>query len=78
MNHPGAQVPVPSPDSGRPRADREELRRVEAELRGVERALTGLDDGTYGTCDRCRVRLPDDVLAVDPLARRCPDHRSSD
>ncbi|CAN5149898.1 hypothetical protein BH24ACT1_BH24ACT1_06670 [soil metagenome] len=51
------------------------LDRIEAELSGVERALTRLDDATYGTCEQCQIRLDDDVLAADPLAVRCPDHR---
>lgn len=51
------------------------LDRIEAELTGVERALTRLDDATYGICEQCGARLDDELLAVDPLAVRCPDHR---
>ena len=71
-----APVTATSADAERGTAIREALARIEAELTGVEQALTRLDDGTYGTCERCRARLPDDVLAVDPLARRCADHCS--
>jgi RNA polymerase-binding transcription factor DksA len=77
MNGPGVQIPAPSPGADRRTVGRDALVRVEAELTGVEQALTHLDDGTYGTCEQCRARLHDDDLAIDPLARRCPDHRSS-
>lgn len=74
MEGPGALVAAtPSDTEGLPVA-RETLDQVEAELASVEQALTRLDDGTYGICERCRARLHDDVLAGDPLARRCPDH----
>ena len=51
-----------------------ELDRAEAALVGVEAALARLDDGTYGTCEVCRTRLDDALLAADPLARHCPGH----
>lgn len=48
---------------------------VTAELLAVETALERLDAGTYGTCESCGAPLDDEVLAVDPLAAACPDHR---
>lgn len=45
-----------------------------ADLDAVDAALRRLDDGTYATCEVCTVALADEVLAADPVARRCPSH----
>lgn len=55
-----------------PAADLDELGALEADLDAVEVALRRLDDGSYGTCERCGAPLP--ALDEDPLARRCRDH----
>jgi RNA polymerase-binding transcription factor DksA len=47
---------------------------IERELDDVEQALARLEEGTYGTCEVCSAPLPDDVLADEPAARRCPEH----
>jgi RNA polymerase-binding transcription factor DksA len=57
---------VASPDADR------RLREVEADLERIEQALRRLDDGTYGACNLCGARLPQDVLDADPLTERCP------
>jgi RNA polymerase-binding transcription factor DksA len=74
MEGQAAAVPTRSTDGERPCVTRADLDRVEAELVGVEQALSRLDDATYGTCQRCGVRLDDELLAAEPLALRCPDH----
>ncbi|MCB1016423.1 MAG: hypothetical protein KDB10_15135 [Acidimicrobiales bacterium] len=51
-----------------------DLDAVAADLDGVDAALRRLDDGTYGTCEVCTVALDDEVLAADPVARRCAAH----
>lgn len=70
-----AQVPATPSDPGHRTVTRADLDRVEAELIGVDQALTRLDDATFGTCEVCRARLNDELLAAEPLARRCADHR---
>ena len=47
-----------------------DLDRVERDLEGVETALARLDAGTYWTDEITGAPLDDDVLAVDPVARR--------
>ena len=37
-------------------------------------ALGRLEQGTYGTCERCGARLGDELLGSDPLAARCGEH----
>lgn len=51
------------------------LDRVEAELADVDLALERLDGGTYGRCDACGDRIPDERLATAPAARFCPAHQ---
>jgi RNA polymerase-binding transcription factor DksA len=75
MESPRAQVPLTFSDSEHHTVTRGDLDRVEAELAGVERALTRLDDATFGTCEHCQVRLDEELLAAEPLAPRCLDHR---
>ena len=45
---------------------------VERDLAGVEAALARLDAGTYWTDEVTGARLPDELLAADPTARRAP------
>lgn len=40
-------------------------------LRDVEHALARLDEGSYGTCERCGRQIPDDRLAARPWAVTC-------
>ena len=47
------------------------LEQVQGELADVEHALRRLDDGTYGTCEACGKRIPDDRLEAMPAARFC-------
>lgn len=53
------------------------LERVEAELADVERALQRLDEGTYGTCQACGDRIPDERLEAVPAARFCVAHQAA-
>ena len=41
------------------------------QLEELDRALVKLDEGTYGTCDRCGERIPDGRLEVHPTAVLC-------
>lgn len=49
-----------------------DLGAIERDLDGVERALERLDDGSYWVDEVTGEALPDDVLAVNPVARRHP------
>jgi DnaK suppressor protein len=42
-----------------------------AHLAEIDLALERLDDGTYGTCERCGDPIPAGRLEARPTARRC-------
>lgn len=49
------------------------IRQAEDRVRGVDHALSRLDDGTFGTCERCNAAIAADRLAVRPTAATCID-----
>ncbi|EYR65183.1 hypothetical protein N866_05895 [Actinotalea ferrariae CF5-4] len=46
-------------------------RQAAAELAEVDAAEARLDDGTYGTCERCGAPIPAARLEARPTARTC-------
>jgi DnaK suppressor protein len=48
-------------------------RELQAILGDVERALRKLDEGTYGTCDRCGAAIPQARLEARPWSALCVD-----
>jgi len=48
-------------------------RALRANLRDVERAQARVDDGTYGTCERCGNGVGDERLDAMPWALLCID-----
>jgi DnaK suppressor protein len=48
-------------------------RALRATLRDVERARTKVEDGTYGTCERCGNAVGDERLDAMPWALLCID-----
>lgn len=52
-------------------------RELQAMLGDVERALAKLEDGTYGYCDRCGTRIPDERLEARPWSVLCIDCASA-
>ncbi len=44
-----------------------------AKLADVERALAKIDEGTYGTCDRCGNEIPEGRLEARPWSVLCVD-----
>ncbi|MGZ4464113.1 MAG: TraR/DksA family transcriptional regulator [Nocardioides sp.] len=46
-------------------------RQVAHHLADVEAALSRLDDGTYGTCERCGGPIGEGRLEARPVARTC-------
>jgi DnaK suppressor protein len=44
---------------------------VEAELADVERAFRRVEDGTFGTCEACGRKIPDQRLEAIPATRFC-------
>jgi RNA polymerase-binding transcription factor DksA len=46
---------------------------LEASLADVEWAMKRLDDGTYGTCETCKRRIPKARLEAMPATRYCID-----
>ena len=51
---------------------------LEARLKNVIEALKRIDEGTYGTCVVCGEKIEEDRLSVNPSARTCKAHLSSD
>lgn len=51
-------------------SDGPDLDRIERDLADVETALARLEDGSYWTCEVTGERIPDSVLAANPVARR--------
>jgi RNA polymerase-binding transcription factor DksA len=58
------------PGTTRTPAPEVDLDAIERDLAGVERALERLSDGTYWIDEVTSQPIPDDVLAIDPTARR--------
>jgi RNA polymerase-binding transcription factor len=48
-----------------------QIERDVAELRAIDAALARLDDGSYGTCTRCRGEIGEARLRANPAAERC-------
>jgi DnaK suppressor protein len=48
-------------------------RHLQAMLQDVDRALRKLDEGTYGTCDRCGRLIPQARLEARPWSVLCVD-----
>lgn len=46
---------------------------LEASLADVEWAMKRLEDGTYGTCETCRRKIPKARLEAMPATRYCID-----
>jgi RNA polymerase-binding transcription factor DksA len=46
-------------------------RQAEAHLVELDAALARVEDGTYGTCERCGSPVPDERLQARPTARAC-------
>lgn len=44
---------------------------VEAELADVDRAMQHVDDGSYGLCEACGRKIPEERLKAIPAARFC-------
>ncbi len=44
---------------------------LDAKLRDVERAIAKIDEGSYGTCDRCGEAIAPERLEAIPWAVRC-------
>ena len=54
--------------------DLHQLDAIEAELTDVEHALRRLDEGTYGTCERCGAPIEAARLEALPATRICGKH----
>jgi RNA polymerase-binding transcription factor DksA len=46
---------------------------LEASLADVEWAMKRLEDGTYGTCETCKRKIPKARLEAMPATRYCID-----
>ena len=49
---------------------------VSAELADVDRALRRVDDGTYGVCEACGRKIPQQRLQTIPSARFCVEDQA--
>ena len=48
---------------------------TEAHLKDIDSALRRLDEGKYGKCEVCGVKIPDGRLEAKPEAAYCVDHQ---
>jgi DnaK suppressor protein len=46
-------------------------RSLRTHLEDLTAAIERCDAGTYGTCERCGARIPDERLAMFPAATHC-------
>jgi RNA polymerase-binding transcription factor DksA len=65
-------------DSGQVAAEQGENRallgQLNEQLADIERAVAKLDDGSYGTCERCGGPISEARLEAMPATRYCIDH----
>jgi RNA polymerase-binding transcription factor DksA len=47
---------------------------LQARLSDVESALAKIEDGTYGTCEVCTVKIEENRLDANPSAKTCKEH----
>ena len=47
------------------------IQQAEGQLEEIDAARKRLDEGTYGTCERCAARIGDERLEARPTARVC-------
>jgi RNA polymerase-binding transcription factor DksA len=57
--------------------DQSLLEDIEHEIADVRRAFVRLDRGSYGRCEACGTRIPDERLAAMPAARFCLGHQAA-
>lgn len=50
---------------------------LQSQLKSVETALRRMDEGTYGTCDRCGNQIGEARLEAIPATSRCIEHASA-
>jgi RNA polymerase-binding transcription factor DksA len=53
------------------------LESLEESLADVERALGRVEDGSYGTCEVCGRKIPDERLEARPMTRFCVEHQQA-
>lgn len=69
-----------SGDAHRPRATRQQEEQdslhqeTQQRLVAIDRALERMEDGTYGTCERCGRVIDEERLDALPMTARCIDH----
>ena len=65
-------------DSGQVAAEQGENRallgQLNEQLADIDRAMAKLDDGSYGTCERCGGPISEARLEAMPATRYCIDH----
>jgi RNA polymerase-binding transcription factor DksA len=47
------------------------LRTLEARLRDIKHALLLIENGEYGTCEVCHIKIEEERLEANPSARTC-------
>lgn len=52
------------------------VEQVDNELEEVDIALRRLEDGSYGTCERCGREIDADRLRARPASRYCVEHQA--
>ena len=53
------------------------VQHIDEQIEEVEAAIARLDDGTYGTCERCGKPIAEERLDAIPWARLCLEDQSA-
>ena len=48
---------------------------LKGRLQAVKHALDKIEAGTYGVCEKCGDKIPEEVLQVNPESEHCKDCR---
>ena len=48
--------------------------KLEIQLQNVEKALEKIEDGSYGMCDVCKKKIPEERMKANPASVTCIEH----
>lgn len=54
------------------------LKQLETQLLDVNDALQKIEEGKYGTCDKCGKEIEAERLGANPAARTCEEHMNDE
>jgi DnaK suppressor protein len=77
-----SDIPTHDADRGTATFERERddafIRDYEGLIERIDQALAKIDNGTYGICEVCGKRIPDDRMEAEPYALLCIEDQEAD